>query len=72
MSIIAKQMDFFTEIPMEQSAYVIKLAEVQSELDRTRKSAFRKITRLTEDVSDLQARMNYLEDQLSLRCYIQE
>lgn len=62
-------MDFFKEIPLEQSEYIVQLAEVKTELERTRKSAFAKISTLTRDVSDLQARMNYLEDQLSLRCY---
>ena len=64
-----KQLDLFFDLPFDESEVLIQVADLKEELTRTRKSAFARISDLTKIVSDLQARMMYLEGQLSLRCY---
>ena len=64
-----EQLDIFSKNPFESSDLFKQILQLQSELDRTRKSAFAKITDLVKLVSDLQARMMYLEGELSLKCY---
>lgn len=65
----AKQLDLFFDLPFDESEVLMQVANLKDELDRTRKRAFARITDLTKLVSDLQQRMIYLENQLSLRCY---
>ncbi len=68
MSLSSKQLDLFFDMPTSESHVLMRIADLQDELDRTRKRAFARITDLTSLVSDLQARMMYLEGQLSLQC----